>query len=225
VAIPHADLNLVGLPDELSDIAAASLGCRFVTAFRAIVAQGRAAPGEWVAIHGCGGVGLAAIMIARALGAQVVAIDIKNQALDLARTLGVTQCLNARQIEDLPGTVAQLTGGGAHVSVDALGGKETCRNSVLCLRKRGRHVQVGLTLAAERDILIPMATVIAKELEIYGSHGMQAHAYPPLLEMIRQERLRPDLLVNKTISLEQAATELVAMGDFAGTGVTVIDQF
>jgi alcohol dehydrogenase len=225
VAIPYADTNLVGLPDDLDDIAAASLGCRFVTAFRAVVFQGRVAPGEWVAIHGCGGVGLACTMIAQAIGAQVIAIDIQEAALQRARSLGASWVLTARREQDLPERIHQITGGGAHLSIDALGSSETCRNSILCLRKRGRHVQVGLTLAGEREVLLPMATVIAKELEIVGSHGMQAHAYPPMLELIRAGQLRPGLLVGKTINLAQAADELVAMGSFASSGVSVITAF
>ena len=58
VAVPRADANVVGLPDAVSFVAAASLGCRFATAYRAVVAHGRVAADQWVAVHGCGGVGL-----------------------------------------------------------------------------------------------------------------------------------------------------------------------
>jgi alcohol dehydrogenase len=225
VAIPHADVNLVHLPDGLDFVEAASLGCRFITSFRAVVVQGRAAPGEWVVVHGCGGVGLSAIMIAAAMGAQVIGVDIKDEALDLAKALGASHVLNGRRESQLIEAIQELTGGGAHIAVDALGSAETCRNAVLSLRKRGRQVQVGLMVADYKDALIPMNLVIAKELEILGSHGMQSHAYQPMLDMILSGKLQPRRMIGETITLEQGARALTTMGDFAITGVTVIDSF
>jgi alcohol dehydrogenase len=225
VAIPHAEANLVRLPDDMDFVVAACLGCRFATAFRAVVTQGRASPGEWVVVYGCGGVGLSAIMIALALGAQVIAVDVKDEALALARTLGVMHGLNARTLGKVVEAVTQLTGGGAHLSLDALGSQETSRHSILGLRKQGRHVQVGLMLASDRDALVPMNQVIAKELEIVGTHGLQAHAYGPMLEMVRAGKLTPQSLVRKTVNLEESGAELAAMGEFRGLGVTVIDRF
>ncbi len=225
VAVRYADVNLVRLPDVMDWVESASLGCRFITAFRAIAAQGRVRPGEWVAVHGCGGLGLAAIMIANALGANTIGIDIRDDALSFAKTVGARYVVNARQTSNVPEAVRTLAGGGAHVSLDALGSVETCRNSILCLRKRGRHVQVGLMLADYRDAPVPMNVVIAQELEILGSHGMQAHAYAPLLQMIVSGKLKPRALVGKTVSLEESPAELEAMGTFQGVGVTVIDRF
>jgi alcohol dehydrogenase len=222
VAVERADTNLVRLPEALDVVTAASLGCRFATSFRAVVDQGRAAAGEWVAVHGCGGVGLAAVMIAAAVGARVVAVDIAPEKLALARELGAEAALDARATADLPGAVRELTGGGAHLSLDALGSAATCFNSVACLRRRGRHVQVGLMLAGERHAAVPMDRVIADELEIRGSHGMQAHRYGAMLAMIEAGRLRPERLVGRTVSLEQGAAELQAMDSFAGLGMTVI---
>jgi alcohol dehydrogenase len=225
VAIPFADANLVSLPDELDPVAAASLGCRFATAFRALVAQGRVGPGQWLAVHGCGGVGLAAVMIGRALGAQVIGVDVSLAALEWAKSLGAAHVLQSRGVKDVGAAVRELSGGGAHVAVDAFGSPETCRNSILSLRKRGRHVQVGLLLAEHRDVLLPMSAVIAMELELYGSHGMQAHAYRPMLELIRARQLDPMRLVRKTVSLSQAPAELAAMGAVSGPGITVINEF
>ncbi len=225
VAIRYADGNLVRLPEEIGFAEAASLGCRFITSFRAVVDQGRVTGGEWVVVHGCGGVGLSAIMIASALGANVIGVDIKADALQLARQAGAAYVLNASKESDLIGAIHDLTGGGAHASLDALGSKTTCRNSVLSLRKRGRHVQVGLMLAGDQDAALPMAPVIGKELEIRGSHGMQAHAYGPMLDMIRSGTLNPKTLISKTVTLEESMRELQSMGDFAGAGVTVITSF
>lgn len=225
VALPRADANLVALPDTMGYVDAASLGCRFVTAYRAVVAQGRVSGGEWVAVHGCGGVGLSAIMIANALGANVVAVDISEPALALARAAGAAQTLNATGQSDVAGAVRELTDGGAHVALDALGSRVTCRNSILSLRRRGRHVQVGLMLAEEADPPLPMARVIAWELELLGSHGMQAHAYGPMLAMIQAGKLNPAALVTRRVTLAESAQALVDMGRFAQAGVTVIDRF
>jgi alcohol dehydrogenase len=225
VAIPQADINLVRLPEELGFVESASLGCRFVTSFRAVVAQGRVSAGEWVAVHGCGGVGLAAIMVARGLGAQAIGVDVRPEALECARAMGAERVVNVSEQPDVPGAIRDLTGGGAHVSLDALGSRATCKNSVECLRKRGRHVQVGLMLAAEREAVVPMNLVIARELEILGSHGMAAHQYGAVFEMIRAGTLQPRLLVKKTVALDQAPAELEAMGRFNTLGATVIDRF
>ena len=225
VAIDHAEVNLVRLPDDLDDVTAASLGCRFATSFRAVVDQARVAAGEWVAVHGCGGVGLSAVMIAQAVGANVVAVDITEEKLALARSLGAVAAVNATETEDVVAAVLEITGGGAQVSLDALGSPQTCFHSVANLRRRGRHVQVGLMTGDHRNSAIPMNLVIARELEILGSHGMQAHRYPELLAMIQAGRLSPDRLVGKRISLEESLGALVRMDSFSGTGVTVIDRF
>ncbi|TKT79057.1 zinc-dependent alcohol dehydrogenase family protein [Aquamicrobium sp. LC103] len=225
VRIDHADINLVRLPDAMDYVTAASLGCRFVTSFRAVVDQGRVSAGEWVAVHGCGGVGLSAVMIAGAAGANVVAIDISDEKLDLARRLGAAATVNARKATDVVEAVSEITKGGAHLSLDALGHPETCFNSIANLRKRGRHVQVGLMLADHATPKVPMARVIANELEILGSHGMQAFRYGAMLDMIESGRLKPELLVGSRISLEESVDALMAMDRFEASGVTVVDRF
>ena len=225
VAIRYADVNLVRLPESMGFVEAASLGCRFITSFRAIVAQGRALPGEWVVVHGCGGVGLSAIMIANAMGANVIGVDIKDETLAFAQSLGAAHIINARETPNLVDEIQDITQGGAHVSLDALGSLETCRNSILCLRKRGRHVQVGLMVADYKDAPVPMNQVVAKELVILGSHGMQAHQYPPMLEMITSGTLHPGKLISKTVSLKESLSELESLGENFQTGVVVIDRF
>jgi alcohol dehydrogenase len=158
------------------------------------------------------------------MGAQVIGVDIKPEALALAEALGASHTLNAKEAPHLIEAIQDLTGGGAHVSIDALGSAETCRNSILGLRKRGRHVQVGLMVADYKDAAVPMNLVIAKELEILGSHGMQAHQYPGMLEMILSGTLQPQRLIGETVTLDEAVDALPAMTDFALTGVTVIDR-
>ncbi len=225
VAIEYADTNLVRLPVEIDFVTASSLGCRFITSFRAIVEQGKVSGGQWVAVHGCGGVGLSAIMIANALGANVVAIDISDKKLEFAKTIGAVATINSKTVAQTIEAVKEITKGGAHVSLDALGNPDTCFNSIANLRKRGKHIQVGILEAEDRHPPIPMDLVIARELEIIGSHGMQAHQYPEMLEMIASGKLHPQKLIGKTVSLAEATEELVNMNNFNGTGVTVINSF
>jgi alcohol dehydrogenase len=164
-------------------------------------------------------------MIAHALGANVIGVDVRDEVLACATSLGAAHVINARKETKVVDAIRALTGGGAHVSLDTLGSLETCRNSVLCLRKRGRHVQVGLMVADYKDAPIPMNAVIGKELEILGSHGMQAHAYEPMLRMILAKQLDPKALIDKRVTLEESMAELQSMGEYRGVGVTVIDRF
>jgi alcohol dehydrogenase len=219
VAVPRADGNVVPLPEALDFVTAAGLGCRFATAYRAVTAHARVAAGEWVAVFGCGGVGLAATMIAAARGARVVAVDVSPAALELARRFGAGAVVDARA-GDVVAAVCEVTGGGAQVSVDALGSAATCRASVQCLRPRGRQVQVGLLVGPDAGA-VPMDRVIAYELELYGSHGMGAMDYPAMLEEIAAGRLDPGALVSGRLTLDELVEALPAMGDQPPTGTLV----
>lgn len=225
VAIDYADTNLVTLPEEIDDATAASLGCRFATSFRAVADQARTGPGDWVAVHGCGGVGLSAIMIATALGANVIGIDLAEDKLALARQCGAVATINASSVPDVVEAVREITKGGAHVSIDALGHPVTCFNSIKNLRRRGRHVQVGLMLGEHSTPAIPMAQVIGHELEIYGSHGMQAWRYDVMLAMLKTGKMTPQQLISKRISLEDAIPALMTMDKAETPGISVITTF
>ena len=224
-AVDYADINLVGLPENTEYETAAALGCRFVTSFRAIVDQGKASAGEWVAVFGCGGVGLSAVMISRALGCRVAAVDIDNEKLAFAKELGAEITVNGKETDNPAEVLRDATGGGAHLSIDALGSPETCLNSILSLRKRGRHVQIGLTLADQSRPPVPMDRIVAWELELYGSHGIQAYRYPAILSMMESGILHPEKLITGRISLADAAEALPAMGGFPGKGIAVINRF
>ncbi|WP_347840962.1 zinc-dependent alcohol dehydrogenase family protein [uncultured Draconibacterium sp.] len=225
VEIKYADINLVHLPDEIDFVTAASLGCRFITSFRAVIDQGKVTAGQWVAVHGCGGVGLSSINIAAGAGANVVAVDIDDEKLQLAKKLGASILINAKHAEDIPTKINEVTGRGAHLSIDALGSQETCFNSISCLRKRGKHIQVGLTTADHKHPKVPMDKVVAHEIEILGSHGMQAFRYDAVFEMIKTGKVHPELMLGKTISLDEAPEALANMDKFENLGVTVINKF
>ena len=223
--VDHADVNLVTLPEDLDFATAASLGCRFVTSFRAVVDQGKVSAGQWVAVHGCGGVGLSAIMIANALGANVIAVDIDDDKLAMAKSLGAVATVNGSKVADVAEAIVEMTKGGAHVSLDALGHPITCNNSVKCLRKLGKHVQVGLLLADHANTPVPMSKVIADELEIIGSHGMQAYRYDAMLDMMLSGKLTPKKLLGRTINLQESIDALITMDKSNTVGVTVVTAF
>ena len=222
VAIPRAEINLVRLPDSVDFESAASLGCRFATAHRAVLRQGRVNAGEWVAVHGCGGVGLSAVEIAVAAGARVVAVDVSDAALAAASDLGAEAIVNASGV-DVAAAIRAVTRGGVHLSLDALGSAATCRSSIEGLRKRGRHVQIGLMLGEDANAAIPMDLVVARELEILGSHGMAAPDYAAMLASVTEGMLDPGRLVGRTIRLAEAPAALMAMdGPPTAAGMTVI---
>jgi D-arabinose 1-dehydrogenase-like Zn-dependent alcohol dehydrogenase len=224
VAIDRADFNLVTLPDALDLVAAASLGCRFATAFRALTVHGRVAAGEWVAVIGCGGVGLSAVMVATALRARVVAIDRSATALSRAVSLGAVEVVDTSQEPDIEAAVRRLTGGGAHVSMDAIGSADVAVASVRSLRRRGRHLQVGLLHGAEATPALPMDQVVARELAIHGSHGMPACDYPAMLGMVQSGALHPELLIGSVIDLDGAPQALASMDVPDADGITVISM-
>lgn len=222
VALHAADTNLVAIPDSVSFEAAAALGCRFATAYRALTGRARVRAGEWVTVVGAGGVGLSAVMIARALGARVIAVDRNRGALDAATTLGAEHVVTAGGA-DVPSRVHALTQGGSHVAIDAVGSEQTSIDAVLSLRRRGRHVQVGLIPTSTGLSAIPLARVIAWGLDILGSHGMAAADYPGMLALIESGALRPQDLVERVIGLGEAAERLPLLDRAAPAGMTMID--
>ncbi|MDQ0219913.1 hypothetical protein ELQ35_18045 [Peribacillus cavernae] len=196
-----------------------------MTSFHGIVDQVQVKPGEWVAVHGCGGIGLSAIHIASAMGAKVIAVDINNDTLTLAKELGAAVTINGKE-KDAVGEIVELTKGGAHVSVDALGITATCQNAVNSLRKRGRHLQVGLTTQEEQGMVpLPIDMIVQKELSIIGSLGMQANRYPAMLQMVESNTLQPEKMVTQTVGLDDAGDVLMSMGEFKTVGVTVLDRW
>ncbi|MFD1647862.1 zinc-binding dehydrogenase [Haloarchaeobius litoreus] len=226
VHVPHADYNAIGLPSNVEPEEMAALGCRYVTAFHALSHRVDLAAGDWVAVHGCGGLGLAAVQLAAALGAGVVAVDVREEPLELASDLGATTTVDASTVDDVPGEVEALTGDGAHVSVDALGRAETCRNSVDCLRTRGTHVQLGLTTEAERgEVSLPIDAMARWDVSFLGSRGMPPTRYDELLRMIAADRIDPGALVTRRVALSEVSDRLAAMTDYGTRGVEVVTEF
>ncbi len=224
VRIDYADINLVALPDYMSFEEAASLGCRFITAYRGVRHQGQLKKGQFIAIHGCGGVGLSAIQIAKGIGAKIIALDITDAKCEMAKELGADYAINTMKTNTVE-AIKDYSKGGVDVSLDALGSATTCLNSINCLRKRGKHIQIGLMTGEEAHPAIPMSTVIANELEILGSHGMQAHAYTEMFQFIKEKEINLSSLITETIALEEVPFRLPLLFKEPSLGISVINSF
>jgi alcohol dehydrogenase len=221
----HADFNFAPLPDKIDFVEASSMGCRYVTAYHGILDQGQVRADESVVVYGCGGVGLSAVQIATALGARVIAVDLDDRKLELAKKVGAADVINGRNNDPVK-AVMDLTRGGADVSVDALGIAATCRNAVASLRKRGRHIQIGLTTQGEKgEVALPVDQIVFKEIQFIGSLAIQSFRYPAILSMVERGRLEPRKLISETIPLEKAFGVLDQMSKFENAGISVINQF
>lgn len=224
-AIPQADFNAVHLPDGMSAVEMAGLGCRFATAFHGLAHKTDVQAGDWLAVHGCGGIGLSAINIGAALGANVVAVDLNEDALALAEQVGATATVRASE-QDVPKTVQDITDGGADISVDALGIAETCRNSIDCLAEQGQHVQIGMTTDEEAgEIGLPVDKMVNTELEFVGVKGMPPSRYAELFRMIAGDKLSPADLVTNEVGLADVSDQLVSMDDYETLGMEVVTEF
>lgn len=182
-------------------------------------------PGEWLVVNGTGGVGLSAVQVGSAVGAQVIAVDVDDKKLDMARKEGAVVTINARK-ENVPEAVKEITKGGAQASIDALGIRETILNSILSLRKGGRHVQIGITTSKESGIVdIPIDVVTLSELEIIGSYGNPRTEYDGLLGLIAQGKLNPKSLISREISLDGVTDVFNAMSNYQTYGFNIITDF
>jgi D-arabinose 1-dehydrogenase-like Zn-dependent alcohol dehydrogenase len=225
VAVPAADANLVNLPASIDFIEAASMGCRFMTSFHGIVDRAKVQPGEWVAVYGCGGIGLAAINVAAACGANVIGVDLDAAKLELAKGVGAMHVINGKKTDAVQ-AVVDLTKGGAHVAVDALGIAATCRSAIMSLRKQGRHLQIGLTTSAEKgEIALPIDRMVTMELQVIASLGMQASHYPAMLQMVEAGRISPKSMVTGTCDLAGINRVFEEMNTFQNVGVTVCNNY
>lgn len=226
IAVPAADYNLITRPSWLPARDAAALGCRYMTAYHALCERAGITPGDWVAVHGCGGVGLSAVQLAAAAGARVVAVDIDDEALTQARALGATATVHGdADRQTVPQRVRSLTDGGADVSLDALGRAETCQNSVRSVRRRGTHVQVGLTTDAEQGTVdLPTDWMTRWEVSFLGARGMPPTSYNDLVAFVESTDVDPGSLVTRELALEDVSARLAAMDEYAVRGVEVVTR-
>ncbi|MBI1352011.1 MAG: alcohol dehydrogenase catalytic domain-containing protein [Actinomycetales bacterium] len=226
LAVQHADFNVVRLPEGVDFVEAAGLGCRVTTAWRGIHDRAALQEGEWLAVHGCGGVGLSAIMLARVLGARVIAIDVSDAALDKARELGAEHTINPRRHSDVGNAVRAATDGGAHVSVDAMGISSTFDNSLRSLRTLGRHVQIGMPTGEHATVMLPLLELVySRQLSLFGMRGLGATGFSDLLALAANGALDLSQLVTQRLSLDEVQDVLERLQAGTLTGIAVVDRF
>jgi D-arabinose 1-dehydrogenase-like Zn-dependent alcohol dehydrogenase len=225
VAVPLGERNVIHLPEEVSFADGAALGCRFMTAFHGLVDRINLQPGEWVVVYGCGGVGLSVINIAAAIGANVIGVDINEDNLELAKSMGAIYTINSKHTDPIQ-AVKELTKGGTDVSVDALGIPQTCVSGINSLKKGGRHLQVGVTTKEEAGFIpIPIDHMVMNEIQFVTTLGMPAFRYNHLLPLVAQGRLTPGKMVTREISLSEVNSIFEGMSNFTTKGTFVVTQF
>ena len=227
--VPNAQLNCIPLPSNVTELDAAALGCRYMTAYRAVSTRAAVRGGETVAVVGIGGVGLSAVEIANALGAQVIAVDQKQEALDAARKLGAIETINSTGLTpvQVADRIKAINGGdGVAASIDAIGVNNGTLTALEALRKGGRLATVGLTSAEEHgNLTIPVDRLVANEWSIAGSLGNPHSEYPQLLAMIQSGKLSPRAHVEREVGFEDVQSVLDLMPTFKTNGFAVITQF
>lgn len=224
--VPTADVNAVKLPDGIEPMDVAGLGCRFATSFHGINHRADVEPGDWVAVHGCGGIGLSAVHIADAAGANVIAVDLEDRKLEFAEELGADETINAAEVDNPAGEAAMIADGGCDVAVDALGIETTCRNAMDSLGKRGTHLQLGLTTHEEEgEIALPVDEMVFTEREFVASFGMQPNRFDEIFDLMQTGKLEPSRIAAETVTLDDVPATLESMSDFDTIGFPVIDEF
>ena len=227
-SVRNADQNLIEVPDDVAAEKIAGLGCRFATAFHGVTKRVDVGPGDWVAVHGCGGVGMSAIHTVNALGGNVIAIDIVEEKLDKAKELGASEGINSQNVKDVPQAVKSITDGsrGVEVSVEALGISETIQNSVNSLAPGGQHLQVGMTTSEESgQVELPIDFMVQNEREFYGTYGMPPHEYDEIFRMMRSGKIEPGRIVSETCSLGDVPNVMERLGEYDTMGIPVCSEF
>lgn len=222
VAVPR-DFNLARLPEGVSPTVAAGLGCRVTTSWHALTGRAALQAGEWLAVHGTGGIGLSAALLGRALGAQVVVVDVVQEKLDHALSLGIDAAVLAG--EDTAAQIREITGGGAHVSVEALGIPATVNASLECLRPLGRHVQVGMPVGHTARMEVNMSAAYLGNLALFGTRGMPSWRYPSLLSLITSGRVDMSPMIAREVGLSDVSAELAAFNGPTPPGVAIVTDF
>ncbi|WP_170769674.1 zinc-dependent alcohol dehydrogenase family protein [Ruegeria lacuscaerulensis] len=224
VSVAHADANLSVLPDTMAPEIAAALGCRVTTVWQALVGRAQLQGGEWLAVFGGGGVGISTLLLGKALGARVIVVDIADDKLNYAKTLGADVVVNAAT-SNAPEAIKDITCGGAHVAIEALGIETTTIAAMKSLRKLGRMVQIGMPAGPHSNMTLPMDALYSGQLAVFGTRGMPSWRYPSLLSLIAGGSVDLSPLVTRHISLSQVSEELAAFDHPTPPGVAVVTDF
>jgi Zn-dependent alcohol dehydrogenase len=216
----------IAMPDDVPFDIAALVGCAITTGTGAVWRTAQVRPGDRVAVFGCGGVGLSAVLAAVAVGADpIVAVDVTPQKLEAALRLGAT---GAVQWSDGPDETAEavrvVSGGGVDYAIDATGRTEAARAAFLSTRARGAAVLIGIP-AADAEVSLPALSIPRMERRVLGSVYGSARPerdFPALLELYRRGRLPLDRLVAARLPLEAVDKAFGLMLD-GSAGRVVLD--
>jgi D-arabinose 1-dehydrogenase-like Zn-dependent alcohol dehydrogenase len=227
--VPNARLNCMGMPDDVTDLDGAALGCRYMTAYRAVRTRADVRGGETVAVVGIGGVGRSAVQIAAAFGGQVIAIDHKPAALEAAKKIGAIEVINSSGLtpEQVAGRVRAINGGkGVDVAIDAVAGQNATLTALKSLAKGGRLVVAGLTSQEEKgELTMPIDVLVLTELSMIGTLGNPHGDYPELLGLVGNGKLQPSKLLDREVALEDVQSVFNQMPKFDTNGFVVVTKF
>jgi len=206
--------DALSLPDELPLVEASIIADAVSTPFHAVVNRARVKPGQWVAVFGCGGVGINCVQVAAAVGASVIAIDALPEKLELAKKLGAQFVINPAEVEKgrFDKAIRKLIGDGVDVAFEAIGKPETIQAAYNCIRKGGLCVVIGYT---NLGVEIPASRLMFYEQALIGSLGCRPVDYPRIIEMARIGKLKVKELVTSKFPLNDinAAFDLLRKGD------------
>ena len=198
------------LPLEESSIIADAIS----TPYHAVKNRAQVKPGDSVVVFGCGGVGINVVQVAAASGASVIAVDIVDKKLDMAKKLGAQQTINASGKEDkeLLKEIRKLTGGGADIAIEAIGNPKTIELANGAVKAGGLHCQVGYT---HHNVPINAGRLMFREIEIKGSLGCRPVDYPKIIAMVRTGKIQLEPVVTHKFKLEEIeqAFELMRKGE------------
>ncbi|HEX9728658.1 MAG TPA: zinc-binding dehydrogenase [Gemmatimonadales bacterium] len=201
VVVPAREL--VAVPTDMPLDHAAVIADALSTPYHAVKHRGRVRTGDVVAVMGCGGIGLNVIQCAVAAGGQVIAIDLSDERLALARRMGASETINPAGIERLDKHVRKLTHGGVDIAFEAIGNPATMRGAYALLRKGGRLCVIGYS---HEDVALSAARLMYYELEVVGSLGCGGGEYPEIIAMVQAGRLQLGPIVSGCIPLAEIAT-------------------
>lgn len=204
--------DLVPLPPGIDPVRGCVIADALTTPYHAVVHRARVQAGERVAVIGCGGVGVNVIQFAAAAGAEVVAIDLREEKLDVARRLGAAATLQPAAGGDLGKELRRLWGDGADVAFEAVGSPAAIAAGFSTLRRGGRLCLVGYSSA---PAALPAARVMFLELAVVGSLGCRPADYPRVIELVRRGRIQLEPVVTRVLPLEKVndAADLLRRGE------------
>jgi alcohol dehydrogenase len=212
-----AQESLIKIEPDLPLAIAALFGCAVMTGVGAIVNTVHVAPGQSVAIFGLGGVGMSAVMGARAAGAwPIIAVDLLNSKLDLARQFGASHLVNAGSGDPIQ-AVRDLTSGGVQFAFESVGNEKVLAQAFAATRRGGTTVTIGLPHPS-KQLTIPAVTLVTEERTLKGSYmgsAVPRRDVPRFIAMFRAGLLPVDRLLSRTISLDEInpAFDALARGE------------